>query len=89
MQKLFGLKEMTGAEALLPDLFFQNKQDAKKERQKRNLRDKEGTEILNFVVTRGPDHWLGLTGHSSHRTPAGTRKGAKRAAKGSKAFFNK
>jgi len=81
MLRLFGIKEMTGAELLIPDLYFSNKQDAKKERRTRNTRkDEEGNEILDFVVTRGPDHMDGLARHSSFRTAPG-RKGTKRGAK--------
>lgn len=77
MLKLFGLKEMTGAEALISDLYFQNKQDAKNERQKRNPKDQDGNEILNFAVTRGPDHMDGLSNHSSFRTLPGAKKNAR------------
>lgn len=80
MLRLFGLKEMGGSELLIPDLFFTKKEDAKKERVKRNKKNEEGKEILNFVVTRGPDHMDGLARHSSFHTAPGHR-GKKREAK--------
>lgn len=84
--RLFGLKEMGGSELLVADLFFSKKEAAKKERVKRNKRDKDGEEILNFVVTRGPDHMDGLSRHSSYGTPPG-RKGAKRGSNKFKPFI--
>lgn len=88
MLNLFGLKEMTGAELLIPGLFFTKKEDAKKERQSRNKRDEDGNEILNFVVTRGPDHDDGIARHSSFRTEKG-RKGVKRGTKSMMKAFGK
>lgn len=80
MLRLFGLKEMIGSELIVADLYFAKKEDAKKERVKRNKKDEKGEEIFHFVVTRGPDHTDGLARHSSYGTPPG-HKGAKRGAK--------
>lgn len=86
--RLFGLKQIGGSELLIADLFFTKKEDAKKERIKRNQKNKDGEEILDFVVTRGPDHMDGFARPSTYRTEPG-RKGVKRGTKSMMKAFQK
>ena len=55
MMKLFQLYD-TVDRKVVPDLFFENKQMAKTKRKALNMKNKEGEEILRYVVQPGPNH---------------------------------
>lgn len=46
----------TKSNRVVPDFYFPNKMEAKKERRNLNEFDSEGNEILRYVVSYGPDH---------------------------------
>lgn len=70
MKKLFALKDSRANDSLLVDVYFENKEQAKAERKKRNPKNDDGKEVFHFMVTRGPEHWKGLNRHSSWREAA-------------------
>ncbi len=55
MKKLFAIKNLSTGD-VIKDLDFEIKEDAKKERKKRNAKDESGKEIFTHVVTLGVDH---------------------------------
>lgn len=73
MSNLFALADVNGR-LYLEDgkpVFFTKKPDAKIKRRSLNKKDKDGKEVLDWVVTRGPDHWLGprKSGYTPKRGP--------------------
>lgn len=52
---LFAIKEVK-SDGILSEPMFDNKQLAKEHRRKLNPKTKEGDEVLDYVVTYGPDH---------------------------------
>lgn len=54
-KKLFALRD-TSNKRLVPGQFFSDKTAAKNERARLNPKDDEGKEVMNYVVTYGPDH---------------------------------
>lgn len=56
MRKLFALRD-THTNKLVPNAFFANKGEAKVKRGSLNPKDADGNEVMQYVVTLGPDHW--------------------------------